>query len=265
MREMKCEDHKAESVFSDKTIHLNPFKALLETRTHCRINLTLVYEEETSWEAAEVTLWRKVAESHPRDGRRDYGKQGRDNANHIKLMCSTSTSLCRRRLHWLHWSEALFCKSNAAICSAVQQDNACWHGQTTFSYFESQIFKRFSLLLCSKMISQSLNTNLWNQRLNLPDRQTPTSSPVLSIMSLFLSQSFSQASSVEAWCSSPSIRFRRLRAFLPYRAWPSFLSIFFPVSESACGLKLFKCSLLRTSCFITYLLDFAVPYIFSQR
>lgn len=78
------------------------------------------------------TLWRIVAESHPRDGRRDFGKQGRDNVNHIKLMCSTLTSLCRRRLHWLRWSEALFCKSNAAICSAVQQDNACWHGQTTF-------------------------------------------------------------------------------------------------------------------------------------
>lgn len=30
---------------------------------------------------------------------------------------------------------------------------------------------------------------------------------------------------------------------------------FFPVSENACGLKLFKCSLLRTSCLITYLLD----------
>lgn len=205
------------------------------------------------------TLWRIVAESHPRDGRRDFGKQGRDNVNHIKLMCSTLTSLCRRRLHWLRWSEALFCKSNAAICSVITLVDTV---KQPFLFWKPDI--QTLLLLCSKMISRSLNTNLWNQRLNLPDRQTPTSSPVLSLMSLFLSQSFSQASSVEAWCSSPSIRFRRLRAFLPYRAWPSFLSIFFPVSESACGLKLFKCSLLRTSCLITYLLDL-LSHIFSLK
>ena len=43
-----------------------------------------------------------------------------------------------------------------------------------------------------------------------------------------------------------------LRAFAPYRVWPFFL---LPVSVSARRLKLFKCSLLRTSCLITYLLD----------
>lgn len=205
------------------------------------------------------TLWRKVAESHER---RDYGKQGRDNANHIKLMCSTSTSLCRRRLHWLRWSEALFCKSNAAICSAVQQDNACWHGQTTFSYFESQIFKRFSLLLRSKMISRSLNTNLWNQRLNLPDRQTFLPRPFLHVVVLItiIQSSFK--------CGG--------LMFFPIHSLPAFKSFstisclallsfyFFPVSESACGLKLFKCSLLRTSCFITYLLDL-LSHIFSLK
>lgn len=39
---------------------------------------------------------------------------------------------------------------------------------------------------------------------------------------------------------------------------------FFSVSESACGLKLFKCSLLRTSSLITYLLDL-LSHIFSLK
>lgn len=39
---------------------------------------------------------------------------------------------------------------------------------------------------------------------------------------------------------------------------------FLSVSENACGLKLFKCSLLRTSCLITYLLDL-LSHIFSLK
>lgn len=39
---------------------------------------------------------------------------------------------------------------------------------------------------------------------------------------------------------------------------------FYSVSENACGLKLFKCSLLRTSCLITYLLDL-LSHIFSLK
>lgn len=76
-----------------------------------------------------------------------------------------------------------------------------------------------------------------------------------------------RALSAKAWCSLPSIHLRRLRAFPPYRAWSSFL---FPPSlspsllESACGLKLLKCSLLRTSCLITYLLDL-LSCIFSLK
>lgn len=70
-----------------------------------------------------------------------------------------------------------------------------------------------------------------------------------------------QALSVKAWCSFPSICLWRWRAFPPYLVWPFF---FFPVSENACGLKLFKCSLLRTSCLITYLLDL-LSHIFSLK
>lgn len=40
--------------------------------------------------------------------------------------------------------------------------------------------------------------------------------------------------------------------------------LFFFLSENACGLKLFKCSLLRTSCLITYLLDL-LSHIFSLK
>lgn len=50
--------------------------------------------------------------------------------------------------------------------------------------------------------------------------------------------------------------------FSPYLVWP--FCFFFPVSENACGLKLFKCSLLRTSCLITYLLDL-LSHIFSLK
>lgn len=43
-----------------------------------------------------------------------------------------------------------------------------------------------------------------------------------------------------------------------------FLFFFYSVSENACGLKLFKCSLPRTSCLITYLLDL-LSHIFSLK
>lgn len=55
-----------------------------------------------------------------------------------------------------------------------------------------------------------------------------------------------RASSVKAWCRPPSICSQRLRAFPPCRV---------SASESAYGLRLFKCSLPITSCLITYLLD----------
>lgn len=42
---------------------------------------------------------------------------------------------------------------------------------------------------------------------------------------------------------------------------PGFL---FFLSEKACGLKLFKCSLLRTFCLITYLLDLLSHIFFSK-
>lgn len=60
-----------------------------------------------------------------------------------------------------------------------------------------------------------------------------------------------RALSAKARCSFPSICLRRSRAFPPYPVRP----LLFSASESACGLKLFKCSLLWTSCLITYLLD----------
>ena len=52
--------------------------------------------------------------------------------------------------------------------------------------------------------------------------------------------------------------------FPPYLVWPFFFFFFLSVSENACGLKLFKCSLLRTSCLITYLLDL-LSHIFSLK
>lgn len=81
----KWKDQKAESVwecservFLDEAVHLNLFKALLEPRTHYRINLTLTYEEET-WKDIKVqksqTLLGRAAENHLRStgGRRNFG------------------------------------------------------------------------------------------------------------------------------------------------------------------------------------------------
>lgn len=68
---------------------------------------------------------------------------------------------------------------------------------------------------------------------------------------------------MKAWCSFPSICLRHWRAFPPYLVW-AFCFFFFSASENACGLKLFKCSLLRTSFLIIYLLDL-LSHIFSLK
>lgn len=75
-----------------------------------------------------------------------------------------------------------------------------------------------------------------------------------------------QALSVKAWCSFPSIRLQHCKAFasISCLAFSFFFSLLLSLSGNACGLKLFKCSLQRTSSFITYVLDFLSRIFFLK-
>lgn len=120
--------------------------------------------------------------------------------------------------------------------------------------------------LCSEMNSRNLNPK-WRRGLN---QHLPLTTPVINPEFLpcpFLYVAVvitiiqrRQALSTKAWCSFPSTCLRHWRAFPPYLVWAF---CFFP-SANACGLKLFKCSLLRTSCLIIYLLDL-LSHIFSLK